>query len=115
SRWPCAPALTDHMAITCEDPHWYTNPRHFRDQQKHARLLQIVRNACEERLRGTPDTGEDWLVHRSALEHYLTTYGAPELPPSWLMLEMLSIGQVESTIRNLKRRSDKTAVARSIG
>lgn len=108
-------ALTDHMSTSYDDPHWYTDPVHFRNQGKHARLLQIVRKTCEDRLRGTPDTGEDSLVHRSALEHYLTTYGAPELPPSWLMLETLTIGQVESTIGNLRRRSDRTAVAKSIG
>lgn len=108
-------ALTDHMSTIYDDPHWYTDAAHFRNQYKHAKLLQIVRKTCEDRLRGTPDNGEDSLVHRSALEHYLTTYGAPELPPSWLMLETLTIGQVESTIGNLRRRSDRTAVAKSIG
>lgn len=66
-------------------------------------------------MRGTPDAGEDSLVHRSALEHYLTTYGSPELPPSWLMGEMLTIGQLTSMFRNLKQRSDRTAVANSLG
>lgn len=61
------------------------------------------------------DAGEDTLVHRSALEHYLTTYGSPEPPPSWLMVEPLTVGQVTSAYRNLKRLSDRTAIARSIG
>ena len=56
---------------------------HFQDSGTHARLLGIVRRTCDERLRGTPDAGEDSLVHGSALEHYLTTYGSPDLPPSW--------------------------------
>lgn len=107
-------ALTDHMSTAYDDPHWYTNPVHFLDRGKHSRLLQIVRKTCEDRLRGSPDAWQDALVHRSALEHYLTTYGSPELPPSWLMLETLTIGQVESTISNL-RRSHRTAVAKSIG
>lgn len=88
---------------------------HFRDHRKHARLLKIIRDTCNERLRGTPDAGEDSLVHRSALEHYLTTYGSPELPPSWLMVETLTVGQLAGAYRNLKRRADRTAVARSIG
>lgn len=108
-------ALTDHMSTSYDDPHWYTDPVHFLNQGKHARLLQIVRKTCEDRLRGSPDAGEDALVHRSALEHYLTTYGTPELPPSWLMLETLTLGQVERAIGNLRRRSDRTAVARSMG
>ncbi|MGI6877901.1 Abi family protein [Microbacterium sp. gxy059] len=107
-------ALTDHMSTTYGDAHWYMDASHFRDRGKHVGLLKIVRDTCDERLRGTPDAGEDSLVHRSALEHYLTTYGSPELPPSWLMVETLTVGQLTSAYRNLKRRADRTAVARSI-
>ncbi|MGI8307064.1 Abi family protein [Saccharopolyspora hattusasensis] len=57
-------ALTDHMSTTYDDPHWYTDASLFRDRGKHGRLLRIVRDTCEERLRETPDTGEDSLVHR---------------------------------------------------
>ncbi|GAA5031140.1 Abi family protein [Terrabacter aeriphilus] len=108
-------ALTDHMSTTYADPHWYVTPSHFRDRNRHTRLVKIVRDTCEDRLRGTPDAGEDSLVHRSALEHYLTTYGSPELPPSWLMGEMLTIGQLTNMYRNLMQRADRTAVANSIG
>jgi len=107
-------ALTDHMSTTYADPHWYIDAAHFRDSSKHAQLLRIVRHTCEERLRGTPDAGEDSLVHRSALEHYLTTYGSPDLPPSWLMVETLTIGQLTSAYRNLGLRANRTAIARSI-
>ncbi|WP_328715469.1 Abi family protein [Nocardia salmonicida] len=107
-------ALTDHMSTTYDDSHWYTDARHFDKPPKHAGLLKIVRESCDERLRGTPDAGLDALVHRSALEHYLTTYGSPELPPSWLMVEMLTIGQLCSVYKNLRLRSDRTAVATSI-
>ena len=90
------------------------DPEHFQHRGKYTGLLDIVRDTCDERLRGSPDTGEDSLVHRSALEHYLTTYGSPELPPL-LMVETLTIGQLASAYRNLSRRADRTAVARSIG
>ena len=108
-------AVTDHMSTTYDDPHWYMDSEHFQHRGKHTGLLNIVRDTCDERLRGSPDAGEDSLVHRSALEHYLTTYGSPELPPSWLMVETLTIGQLTSAYRNLSQRADRTAVARSIG
>ena len=108
-------ALTDHMSTTYDDPFWYMEPMHFRDRGRHAKFVGVVRDTCEARLRGTPDAGEDALVHRSALEHYLTTYESPELPPSWLMGEMLTIGQLASMYRNLRRRADRTAVAGSVG
>ncbi len=108
-------ALTDHMSTNYHDSQWYMDASHFRDRGKYAGFLKIVRNTCDERLRGTPDAGEDSLVHRSALEHYLTTYASPELPPSWLMVETLTVGQLTNAYRNLKRRSDRTAIARSVG
>ena len=108
-------ALTDHMSTTHGDPHWYTDPAHFHDRGRHAKFMRLVRDTCDARLRGAPDAGEDSLVHRSALEHYLTTYGSPEFPPSWLIVETLTIGQLTSLYRNLRLRSDRTAVAKSIG
>lgn len=108
-------ALTDHMATTHDDAHWYTNVAHFSDRQRHAALLEAVRGHVRSRLAGLPETGHDAIHHPSALEHYLTTYRAPELPPSWLTLESLTIGQLAGMYRNLKQRSDRTAVARSVG
>lgn len=108
-------ATTDHLSTVYNDSHWYMEQSHFRDRGRHAKLLKIVRDSCDARLRGTPDAGEDSLVHRSALEHYLTNYGSPELPPSWLMVETLTIGQLSSTYRNLQQRADRTAVAESLG
>lgn len=108
-------ALTDHMSTTYSNPHWYVEPQHFLDRAKHADLSALIHRTCESRLRGAPDAGEDALVHRSALEHYLTTYGSPELPPSWLMVETLTIGQLTSLYRNLASRADRTAIARSVG
>lgn len=108
-------ALTDHMSTTYADPHWYLDAKHFRSSDRHAGLLKIVRSTCDERLRGKPDVGEGSLVHRSALEHYLTTYGSPDLPPSWIMVETLTIGQLTNTYRNLGSRTDRTSVANSVG
>ncbi|WP_461169606.1 Abi family protein [Arthrobacter sp. Z1-15] len=111
-------ALTDHMATVYQDPCWYIDPAHFKDLRKHNELLDIVRRQVEERLSRPPEQrGSDrkYPVDRSALEHYLVTYGEPELPPSWLIAEMLTIGQLNNLIRNLKRRSDKTAIAGGIG
>lgn len=108
-------ALTDHMSTTYDDAHWYGEPAHFSNYGKHSGLLQIVEKTCSDRLRGLPDTGDDALIHRSALEHYLLTYGSPELLPSWLMVETLTIGQLGSVVENLRQRSDRTAIARTIG
>lgn len=108
-------ALTDHMAVTYSDSHWYVGGQHFRDQFKHRRFLDDIAKECTAQLGRAPEHRGDRIVFRSALEHYLTTYGTPALPPSWLMVEMLTIGSLDHLLRNLRRRSDKTAIARTIG
>lgn len=108
-------ALTDHMSLTYDDPHWYVDTCHFRDPRKHRRFLDDIAKACDDQLARAPEHPGDSIVFRSALEHYLTTYASPELPPSWLMVEMLTIGSLDHLIRNLGQRSDKTAIARTVG
>ncbi|MCW3492955.1 Abi family protein [Microbacterium sp. SSM24] len=116
-------ALTDHMSTTYEDPHWYVDASHFVNRGKHTGLLRMIQETSDTRLLGTAEpagrtfsSNEDaGVVYRSALEHYLMTYGSPELPPSWLMVETLTLGQLNNVVDNLRRRSDRTAIAQRIG
>lgn len=119
-------AITDHMSTTYDDPFWYTDARYFASPGRHAGLLRIVRETSDARLvaspepadttdTATPGAGGAAVIHRSALEHYLTTYASPELPPSWLMIETLTVGQLASVYRNLRARSDRTNIAASLG
>ncbi len=108
-------SLSDYMSNTYTNPHWYLDVRHFANGDKHAGFLQLVEETCDEQLRSKPDPGQDNLEHRSALEHYLTKYASPELPPSWLMIETLTLGQLRGVYSNLKARHDKTEIAAVVG
>lgn len=108
-------AVTDHMSTTYDDPFWYVDRRHFRDGKKHAQLVTMVRDAVERHLARAAEPAADGLVHASALEHYLTKYGKPELPPSWVVIETLTIGQLERLVANLEHRRDRSSVASALG
>lgn len=108
-------ALTDHMSAVGGGPHWWVDPIHFRDRRRHSALIDIVERTCSDQLRRGAESGNDELMFRSALEHYLTTYVQPAMPPSWLMVETLTIGQLDAVVRNLARRADRNAIARCIG
>lgn len=108
-------ALTDHMSLRYGDPHWYVTEVHVQDSERHAALLALVKGLCDAQLRLAAEPASGGLVHRSALEHYLTEYRHPELPPSWLMVEMLSIGQLRGLFSNLRERSDRSAIASALG
>ncbi len=107
-------ALTDHMSQT-HGAFWYLDPAHFRDQKKHRDFVTAVHDDCSRQLLAKPEQTDGALVHQSALEHYLLTYGEPELPPSWIVMERLTLGQVSNLVSNLKQRSDRTAIAKSLG
>jgi len=107
-------ALTDHMA-QAHGAFWYADPTHFRDVRRHRDFVTTVHDDCARQLLAKPEQTDGALMHRSALEHYLMTYGTPELPPSWIVMERLTLGQVERLIGNLKRRADRTAIAKSLG
>ncbi|MBE7701571.1 Abi family protein [Oerskovia sp. Sa1BUA8] len=108
-------SLTDHMSVQHDDPFWYVDVAHFRDHFKHRQFLTMLRRTCEGQLASSPEHSEGDLAHASALEHYLTTYGEPELPPSWLMVETLTLGQLSNLVTNLARAADVTRVARPLG
>lgn len=109
-------AITDHMSMTYRDPHWYRDSQRFVDRAKHDKLLQQLCESCKGQLQRSAERPNEleW-SHRSALEHYLTTYGEPELPPSWLAAEELTIGQLWHLYANLSNRTDRTAIARPLG
>ena len=49
-------------------------------------------------------TREDFLKNKSEtfIKHYKDNYGDPELPPSWMLFEMLSLGTVSLIYKSLK-------------
>jgi len=108
-------ALTDTMSLAHGGPFWYLEPTLFRSRKDHSDLLDQVRSTCRMRLKGRAESPGEELTHTSALEHYLTTYGEPELPPSWLVVEMLTLGQLQHLVSNLRRTADVAAVARALG
>ena len=108
-------ALTDHMSVHQGGPFWYLDSEHFRDPRKHHDLLEMIRKECRDQMLRNAEKPLGEFAHSSALEHYLTTYRSPGLPPSWLVAEMLSLGQLAKMIANLKRISDVQAVAQAVG
>lgn len=107
-------AITDTMALQA-GPFWYEDRVRFTDGAQHSALLALVRETAEAQLRRRPETERSRLAYPSALEHYLRRYGQPDLPPSWIMIESLTIGQLERLYDNLADRADRKAIAECVG
>lgn len=65
---------------------------------------------CIESLRGEINRSQETFI-----EHYRKTYDDPELPPIWAICEVMTFGQLSIWFKNLKRRSDRNAIASIYG
>lgn len=107
-------AVSDHMSLRA-GPHWYEDATHFTRRDVHTRLLNDVDEMVTAQLRRPREraTGSDTFV--SALEHYVTKYGTPQRPPTWLVFEELSLGTVRWIYDSLSDSGSQAAVATSLG
>ena len=88
-------------------PHWYLDKTLFRKQYRHDKLLDEIRAL-------TRHSAQDGTVQHKKretfIQHYFKKYHTPELPPSWMVAEVLSIGTWSIVYSNLEKRSDRKAI-----
>lgn len=107
-------AITDTMSLRF-GPHWYIDSSHFQFTHPHLKLLAELRDANRQQLERQPETEHSRFAYPSALEHYLTQYAEPELPPSWIFVEGLTLGTLARLYGNLADVSVGRQIARSVG
>lgn len=98
-------ALSDVMSHR-HGPHWYLDQQHFVPNY-HAGLMALVR-------RETGYLPFDRHKQTEFIAHYFRTYDPPRLPPSWMVMEILSFGAVSKVYKNLAE-SEKKSVAAAFG
>lgn len=82
--------------------HGYLDGSLFTSPIRHARCLRILREEVDR-------------SHEAFVRQYRQTYTDPELPPIWIMSEILTFGQLSQWIDNLRHRSDRQTIARAFG
>ena len=81
--------ITNTMSLH-HGPHWYIDPTHF-IQKKHFRHDELIDKIRRDT--GHPDSRTGSTKRRELfIEHYYSNYNAPELPPCWMVAEIMSIG-----------------------
>lgn len=74
--------------------HWYERPELYRNQSRYVTDLSKV---YEEVGRST----------ETFIQHYKGKYTDPEQPPSWMSLEVVSMGLLSKLFENLKKGPEK--------
>jgi len=92
-------ASMTNMLAQHHGPHAYLDPAVFDTRYNHGWLLAQVRHKCEE------SNAETFIAH------YRETYSTPELPPVWMVMEILTFKEVSVLFSKLRHRDDKQAIA----
>lgn len=93
--------LNNHMS--CQyGSHWYLDEQHFDTRFDHKRLLADIERSCRK-------------SSEAFVRHYRSKYKIPRLPPSWMVTEMLTYGQLSRVYDNLASFRGQKAIARSLG
>lgn len=103
--------LSHAYAIYTGNSHWFTDKSLF--------------DKIDITVNGTKTTAFDLLQadiekevkrsHEDFIKHYNSKYGNPALPPSWMTLEVLSLGTLSRLYKTLKKSSVKTQIAKDFG
>lgn len=123
-------ALSNHMA-TQYGAHWYTDSSLFNSKYDHSRLLTEIGNqmqgervkfAQEQRLitrSRVPDAVKQLRIENrkrdNYMRYYAESYNDPAFPPSWAMVEELSLGAISHLYKGLGRDRDRKTIAERFG
>ncbi len=83
--------------------HWFLDPKHFVSTNLHEEILEKIKNELMRR-----DKEE-------FISHYFKTYCHPELPPSWMVVEVISLGTLSRIYSKLADRSIQKAICKPFG
>ena len=90
--------------------HWYMNPDLFTTKLNHNEFIDYVKNEC----------GHSAIIgsfkekkRESFIKHYFKKYDTPLLPPSWMILEILSLGRLSYIFSCIKNREDQKNISKA--
>ena len=90
--------LCSQMALIHQDSHWYLQPDLFRPDYDHRKFIQ--------------DCLHEFTKSKELfIKHYRNRYHTPTLPPSWMLMELLSLGTWSRIYQNLKQRHYKKLIS----
>ena len=93
--------ITNHFAVETKDPFWYTEAKHFLISADHKSFL----NNTSSYIKRSTDV---------FIKHFFDTYNNP-YPPIWIVVEVLSMGQLSILYHITKRSPARKAIANYFG
>ena len=94
-------AVMQIPADMLDDPFWLTNSSNFLDHSKFCDTMRTINNEYQK-------SREEYILH------YKRTYTEP-YPPSWILGELLTIGNINAIYRNIKYNRIRKRIAKRFG
>lgn len=93
-------------------PHWFMDESHFvQTRFRHADLIDKIKRET-----GHPDGPTGNSKRREVfLEHYYSKYDEPDLPPCWMVAEVMPIGTWSLVFSHLKNRKIQQEICKPFG
>lgn len=98
-----------HLSHAYLNGHWYLDPQVFKSDFRHAQWIGNIR------FQTGLDAAQNTDRHQSRepfISHYYASYDDPELPPSWMLTEVLSLGTWSKVYASLRVSKDRKRIAR---
>ena len=95
---------------------WYTDSSNYQNHKDYSATVERIEHLTSLGRQYAPSTRReqtDRLHYPDALTHYLDTYTSPTTPPSWLVIELLTAGELQRLYAGLARKYRK-AIAREL-
>lgn len=90
--------INNYMSIQY-GPHWYLDESHFVHSFPHKELLADVEKHCQRK-------------KEIFVKHYMEKYTEPRLPPGWVVIEILTFGQLSTIYDRLVNAHDQKEIAK---
>jgi abortive infection bacteriophage resistance protein len=96
-------AINNYMSVSKNDPHWFLDETHFdnyspekgKSFQNYQGFLDSVKGSLTKQKDDLP------------VVHYHQKYSEPDFPPGWIIMELLTFGQVSKTYSILQTKYKK--------
>ena len=96
------------MTDNYQDAHWHDNPKLFLSpyNNKIGKLVDPYND-----FQSVISKAKTARRAEVFIRHYLSEYSKPSNPPSWMCMELLTLGELSYTYNGLKNNSDKKSIA----
>ena len=103
--------ITQRYCEATKDSHWYMNEALFRDDAYTSEGQLVFKYDT------LIDDIEDEVARSEEefIKHYYQHYSEPDMPPSWMTLEVISFGSLSRLYELLAKDDNKKAVAKELG